>query len=158
MFQSRSALIKHLSSAEHHRLTDICPWCSGRTRSFTRVSDVEVHVKKAHLENVLSKDRFSRYNGFYFAMFPEDYARIVDSVTPYDSNAAYDVRKAVRNWTEEYPDSNYKIDRLNEGWKARVALARGNSKELARLNNETCEVGRRNEDAEKSLKKRKLTE
>ncbi|KAH3738051.1 hypothetical protein DPMN_180622 [Dreissena polymorpha] len=70
MFQSRSALIKHLSCAEHRRLTVICPWCSRRTRSFTRVSDLELHVKKAHLENVLSKDRFSRSNGFYFAMFP----------------------------------------------------------------------------------------
>ncbi|KAH3746541.1 hypothetical protein DPMN_180949 [Dreissena polymorpha] len=100
MFQSRSALIKHMSSAKHCRLTVICPWCSGRNRSFTRVSDLEVHVKKAHPENVLSKDRFSRSNGFYFTMFPEDYARIVHSVTPYDSNAAYDVRKAVRNWAK----------------------------------------------------------
>ncbi|KAH3837089.1 hypothetical protein DPMN_110467 [Dreissena polymorpha] len=91
-----------MSSAEHRRLPVICPWCSGRTRSFTRDSDLKVHVKKAHPENVLSKDRFSCSNGFYFAMFPLDYARIVDSVTPYDLNAAYDVRKAVRNWAEGF--------------------------------------------------------
>ncbi|XP_052274431.1 uncharacterized protein LOC127874246 isoform X2 [Dreissena polymorpha] len=157
MFQSRSALIKHLSSAEHRRLTVICPWCSERTRSFTQISDLEVHVKKTHPENVLPDDRFSRSNGFYFAMYPLDYARIVDSVAPYNSNAAHDVRKAVRNWANGFPDSSDRMDKWYEGWKAGVAIAMGHSKERTSLNSETCDVGIRNEGVERSFKKRMLT-
>ena len=123
MFPTRTALVKHLISAEHRCLTVLCPWCKGKTKTFTRVSDLEVHVKKSHPDLNLPKDRFSRTNGFYFAIYPHDYAKIAESVQVYESDAAYDVRRAVRNWAEGFADRKERTEKWNRGWKEGLKLA-----------------------------------
>ena len=61
-------------------------------------------MKIVHQEVTMSKDQFTRANGFYFAKYPEDYAKVVDNINPYDSKAAYEARKAMRSWSDTFSD------------------------------------------------------
>ena len=82
----------------------MCAYCEGKENVYTRIADLESHVKKVHREVTISKDQFTRANGFYFAKYPEDYAKVFDNINPYDSKAAYEARKAIRSWSDTFSD------------------------------------------------------
>jgi hypothetical protein len=119
MFRTWGALKSHLIGSAHRCLTVVCPWCPGKEKTFTRISDLESHVRgSAHTDEAWrSKEMFSRQAGFYFALKPIDYAKVTESVTPYGSELAYSIRKEFRNWAEGFDDKKERLDRLNKGWK-----------------------------------------
>lgn len=80
-------------------------------------------MKSCHSDIMLPRDRFSPSNGFYFSTFLEDYAKIVESVGAYDSDAAYDILKADRSWAEGLADRKERVKKWNNGWKAGVRIA-----------------------------------
>lgn len=89
-------------------------------------------MRTAHLSVVITKDMFNRGVGFYYAKYPEDYAKIVDKVEPYSTNFAYEARKAVRVWAEGFSDRKVRIDKWNVGWKAGIEIASGKSRGASR--------------------------
>ena len=88
-------------------------------------------MRKAHTEVPLNKEYFSRPSGFYVAVHPEDYAKIVGNVTSYDSDVAFEMRKAVRTWADGFSDRKDRTSKWNDGWKAgtRILMERSRSKE-----------------------------
>ncbi|KAH3845941.1 hypothetical protein DPMN_088236 [Dreissena polymorpha] len=93
----------------------MCAWCEGKENVYTRIANLESHVKKVYREVTISKDQFTWANGFYFAKYPEDYAKVVNSINPYDSKAAYDARKAMRSWSDTFSDKQAKGDQWTAG-------------------------------------------
>lgn len=85
MFCTVGALKSHLIGSGHQCLTVVCPWCLGKKKTFTRIS--ESHVRgRAHIgEAWKGKEMFSRKAGIYFAVNPIDYAKVIEYVTLYGS-------------------------------------------------------------------------
>ncbi|KAH3776623.1 hypothetical protein DPMN_178054 [Dreissena polymorpha] len=106
----------------------MCAWCEGKENVYTRLADLESHVKKVHREVTMSKDQFTRANGFYFAKYPEDYAKVVDNINPYDSKAAYEARKAMRSWSDTFSDKQARGDQWTAGWRKGLEILRGMAK------------------------------
>ena len=117
MFPSWAALKKHLIGPAHVRMTVICPWCTGRERTFTRVADLKQHASNQH-KHQFKESNFSRGVGFYYAKYPVDYIKIVDYVAPYLDDSACEARSAMRKWAETMEGSASLMERLNRGWKA----------------------------------------
>ncbi|KAH3793943.1 hypothetical protein DPMN_147471 [Dreissena polymorpha] len=81
-FPDRKSLNVHLISSAHRRLSVMCVWCDGKENVYTRIADLESHVKKVHRKVAISMDQFTRENGFDFAKYPEDYAKVVENINP----------------------------------------------------------------------------
>lgn len=64
--------------------------------TFTRVADQDVHCTSIHTELHLLKNVFTRQTGFYLAIYPKNYARMVGMITPHASEEANHALKAVR--------------------------------------------------------------
>lgn len=115
MFSNQTSLKQHLTGPAHSRLTVICPYCTGKEKTFTRLSDLKSHCNNLHK----SKDSaiMNRGVGFYLAKYPTDYARIADLVEAYDSPGATKARSLMRDWAESQPNPREVQERLNSGWK-----------------------------------------
>lgn len=124
MFKNKTALNKHLTSSAHRRLSVLCPWCLKQERTFTRIYDLEVHVRSHHSDiSWKGHEYFTRTVGFYYALYPEDYARIVEYVVPYGNNVSSTIRNDVRKWAEGFQDKKERLDQWNKGWKDCIAIA-----------------------------------
>ena len=77
------SLRAHIGSSHHLRLRVLCPWCFDGEKTSNRVRDLKKHVATKHAFDKLFGDKFfSDGNGFYLAMFPKDYARIITPTPP----------------------------------------------------------------------------
>ena len=103
----------------------MCTWCEGKENVYTGIADLESHVKKVHQEVIISKDQFTRANGFWFAKCHEDYAKVVDNINPYHSKAAYEARKATRSWSDTFSDKQAMGDQRMAGWRKGLEILRG---------------------------------
>lgn len=116
-FPCKAELRSHLVSKDHHRQSVICPWCTTE-KTFTRVADLNVHAHKRHFIeiNSLSRDFLSMGNCFYFAVYPEDYAKIYKPVQ-YGSPDAIEARRLVVKCLNTQSRSSSKIDNWRSGWR-----------------------------------------
>ena len=103
----------------------MCAWCEGKENIYTRIAYLESHVKKVHQKVTISKDQFTRATGFWFAKYPEDYAKVVDNINPYHSKAAYEARKAMRSWSDTFSDTQARGDQWTAGWRKGLEILTG---------------------------------
>ena len=96
-FGNRRELRLHVASAPHFRLRVVCPWCVGIERTSNRMADFKKHVNVKHSGVGVSNDFFSEASGFYLALYPTDYARVINPI-PMTSPTAQTAIHAVRLW------------------------------------------------------------
>ena len=115
-FATRKELRAHIGSSNHLRLRVLCPWCYDGEKTSNRVGDLKRHVATKHAFDKLFGDKFfSDGNGFYLAMFPKDYARII-TPTPPSSQEAIQAMEAVKSWTSVTPSSSRSLQEWKQGW------------------------------------------
>ena len=102
---TRKELRAHIGSSNHLRLRVLCLWCFDGEKTSNRVGDLKRHVAtKLAFDKLFGDKFFSDGNGFYLAMFPEDYARII-TPTPPSSQKAIQAMEAVKSWKSVTPSS-----------------------------------------------------
>ena len=79
-FGNRRELRLHVASAPQFRLRVVCPWCVGIERTSNRMADFKKHVNVKHSGVGVSNDFFSEASGFYLALYPTDYARVINPI------------------------------------------------------------------------------
>ena len=78
----------------HNRLTVVCPGCHFEEKTFKRVSDLKFHYRKCHPEGSLPDDSFTEANGFWLALYPEDFLKVIKP-TKRNSEMARATRAAI---------------------------------------------------------------
>ena len=78
----------------HNRLTVVCPGCHFGEKTFKRVSDLKFHYQKCHPEGSLPDDSFTEANGFWLALYPEDFLKVIKP-TKRNSEMARATRAAI---------------------------------------------------------------
>ena len=118
-FASQKILKNHASSIPG-ALTVICPFCTKVEQKFKRVSDLKVHARKHHQEQMgdLPAELFSDNNGFWCCTNPKNYSRLIKPTTR-EHKAAVQMRILVLDWTRTM-GTKAGISRKDslEGWKA----------------------------------------
>lgn len=116
-FINKSELNKHLSGKAHTRLAVICPWCLGRQKIFTRVSDLKNHVKSSHTATLatLPINFFTVATGFFMAIHPNDYQQI-GSLGDYEAEESFQARKAVLRWCSSQPNAVKVTETWRKAW------------------------------------------
>ena len=61
----------------HNRLTVVCPGCHFEEKTFKRVSDLKFHYQKCHPEGSLPDETYTKANGFWLALYPEDFLKVI---------------------------------------------------------------------------------
>ncbi|XP_060576921.1 uncharacterized protein LOC132734234 [Ruditapes philippinarum] len=117
-FNSRTDLYNHVISKEHRRQSVYCPWCPTE-KTFTRVTDLNKHCNSRHFVevNCLPKMFLSLNNCFYFAVYPQDYARLIKPQL-FESSIAMDARRIMMQWVEKQHFNPALRDNIRKGWKA----------------------------------------
>ena len=83
------------------------------------MSELKTHVVDLHRDVSLSKypaDFFSEATGFYMAMYPKDYVKIVAPSGP-ESKSAELARAEISRWLSENKASHNETERWNRDWK-----------------------------------------
>ena len=62
---------------QHYQLSVTCPNCNGQERIFKRISDLKCHYMKGNPHGPLPVKAFTVRNGFWMALYPEDYIRVI---------------------------------------------------------------------------------
>jgi len=104
---------------EHGSFKVFCVFCTKRERVLKRVSDLKVHVVSKHPQVVidLPEDVFSEANGFWWSLFPRDYAKFV-TPTSYDSAVARKSRHLVMEWVNRVGSATSKTQEcFLTGWR-----------------------------------------
>ena len=78
-FATRRDLKNHLGNSLHDVLKVVCPFCFEQEKTCRRIHDLKKHVESDHKSRFkrLSSSFFSENNGFWLAMKPDDYRRII---------------------------------------------------------------------------------
>ena len=84
--ETTKSLKAHIA-IQHYRLSVTCPDCHGQERIFKRVSDLKCHYMKAHPHGSLPDEAFTERNGFWMALYPEDYIRVIQPTARSDEVA-----------------------------------------------------------------------
>ena len=84
--EATKSLKAHIA-IQHYRLSVTCPDCHGQERIFKRVSDLKCHYMKAHPHGSLPDEAFTERNGFWMALYPEDYIRVIQPTARSDEVA-----------------------------------------------------------------------
>ena len=113
-FGNRRELRLHVASAPHFRLRVVCPWCVGIERTSNRMADFKKHVNVKHSGVGVSNDFFSEASGFYLALYPTDYARVINPI-PMTSPTAQTAIHAVRLWLRG-ANSSRSASEWEAGW------------------------------------------
>ena len=72
----------------------VCPGCHFEDKTFKRASDLKFHYEKCHPKGSLPDGAFTEANGFWLALYPADYLRVIKP-TPRVSELARKTRAAV---------------------------------------------------------------
>ncbi|XP_045198590.2 gelsolin-related protein of 125 kDa-like [Mercenaria mercenaria] len=118
VFYNVTELKAHLVSSAHRRQSVVCPWCFREERTFTRVNDLYVHCKQRHFAatNHVPKNVFGVAAGFYMAIYPVDYAKIV-TPSPWDSTEGMEVRRIMSKWIHSLVEPAVKSRNWRRGWR-----------------------------------------
>lgn len=116
-FESRTELNRHVTGKSHTRLAVICPWCLGKQKTFTRLNDLKQHVLSTHKATfqTLPSSFFTAGTGFFLALYPDDYRRIVQ-VAPYENEECFEARKAVLRWCSSQLNSTKVTQEWRRAW------------------------------------------
>ena len=116
-FQSKKALVYHLSSKVHKKQSVYCPWCNTKN-IITRVTDLKVHCLSKHFVelDLQPKNFIGGNNCFYFAVYPEVYADIFKP-EPWANPMAVEARRLIMNMAERVGMSFQERDKIREGWR-----------------------------------------
>lgn len=117
VFSTRKELRLHVAAAPHNKLKVVCPWCITGEHTSNRMADLKKHVITKHpgVELAVPADFFSEANGFYLALFPADYARVVHP-GPSTCNTAAVTMQAIRLWFNGVSSPSRTLKDWEAGW------------------------------------------
>ncbi|ESO91868.1 hypothetical protein LOTGIDRAFT_163229 [Lottia gigantea] len=79
VFQTARDRKNHMGNTDHSCLRVMCPFCSRERLCRRSTPELRDHVKKEHARKFedMPKDFFGEGNGFWLAMYPEDFAKLI---------------------------------------------------------------------------------
>lgn len=126
-FKSNRDRKNHLISRPHERMRVLCPFCPLRDgkkeKSLRRMSDLKVHIADSHkaekriLSDSLPSDFFSEVNGFWLAVHPKDYLKLI-TPNSWRADAAVRARTEMIRWIRVNQLSKRRLQELEQGWEA----------------------------------------
>jgi len=119
-FSSHKDLKNHAASSKHSAMRVICPWCLEDEHTYRTSAELLKHVDKRHqyvTEDMKRGDFFSEKNGYWLALKPEEYKRVV-TPTDYHSTEAMKTRSIVGRWLDKVrKDPSRSRDQWTNGWE-----------------------------------------
>ncbi|XP_052682796.1 uncharacterized protein LOC128163286 [Crassostrea angulata] len=126
-FKSNRDRKNHLISRPHERMRVLCPFCPLRDgkkeKSLRRMSDLKVHIADSHKaekrisSDSLPSDFFSEANGFWLAVHPKDYLKLI-TPNSWRADAAVRARTEMIRWIRVNQLSKRRLQELEQGWEA----------------------------------------
>ena len=110
--------LKAHGTARHQFLQVLCPWCYENNIEYKRPAELKEHGKKHHpLETrKLSNGFFSENNGFYLAVNPEDYMRVVRP-RRWESEEAQEAGRCVLQWAQAARTPSLTVNQIEKAWE-----------------------------------------
>ena len=101
---TKKDLRAHIGSSSHLRV--LCPWCLDKEYTSNRMGDLKKHASTNHgAEYIVPSGFFSDGNGFYLAIYPQDYASHHSNPPPPPLPPKKPVM-FVRQWLQGVPSSS----------------------------------------------------
>ena len=110
--------LKAHGTARHQFLQVLCPWCYEENTEYKRPAELKEHGKRHHpletrkLPNVF----FSENNGFYLAVNPEDYRRVVRP-SHWESEEAQEARRCILKWAQAARKPLLTMNQIEKAWE-----------------------------------------
>lgn len=117
-FPNQKLLKNHVATI-HCGLTVVCPFCDRTEQRFKRVSDLKVHARKFHEQQVqkLPPGIFSENNGFWSSIHPSDYRQLIKP-SARSSEQAIQMRTLILDWAKLMGSkASRSRDDFLHGWK-----------------------------------------
>uniref|UniRef100_A0A8W8M469 C2H2-type domain-containing protein n=1 Tax=Magallana gigas TaxID=29159 RepID=A0A8W8M469_MAGGI len=122
-FKSNRDRKNHLISRPHERMRVLCPFCPLRDgkkeKSLRRMSDLKVHIADSHKaekrisSDSLPSDFFSEANGFWLAVHPKDYLKLI-TPNSWRADAAVRARTEMIRWIRANQLSKRRLQELEQ--------------------------------------------
>ena len=113
---TKKDLRAHIGSSSHLRLRVLCPWCFDKEYTSNRMGDLKKHASTKHgAEHLVSSGFFGDAIGFYLAMYPQDYARVITPSAP-TTKEAIEAMGYVRRWVGAAVSSSRSLQDWERGW------------------------------------------
>ena len=123
----------------------VWPWVLGEQKIFTRINDLKQHVPSSHQSvfNSLSTSFFTVATGFYLAIHPDDYRRIVN-IGRYEQEECCEARKAALRWCTSQLNATRVTEERRSAWQRAKATDRktGNDEKSTSKKEKVPEQGR----------------
>ena len=113
---TKKDLRAHIGSSSHLQLRVLCPWCFDKEYTSNRMGDLKKHASTKHgAEHLVSSGFFGDAIGFYLAMYPQDYARVITPSAP-TTKEAIEAMGYVRRWVGAAVSSSRSLQDWERGW------------------------------------------
>ena len=119
--ETTKSLKAHIA-IQHYQLLVTCPNYHGQERIFKRISDLKCHYMKAHIHGPLPVKAFTERNGFWMALYPEDYIRVIQPTARSDE-VALKTKAAIMSMLSQSA-SSCKRKKYHEEWYEGLELER----------------------------------
>lgn len=111
-----------MSSRDHGCMRVVCPFCPKEKLFKRSTPELKEHVASHHptdLKDLGDKDFFAERNGFWMAIHPKDYKRLVQP-SPYQERSSVKARELVRTWFEKAKVSRHRREEWESGWRLQM--------------------------------------
>ncbi|XP_050411363.2 coiled-coil domain-containing protein 112-like [Patella vulgata] len=117
-FRNIRLLKNHLAAKPHQRLSLICVWCREEAK-FRKMVDLKNHAKTHHRSKLelMPTDFFSENNGFWMAIYPEDYRRVI-APSGENTQQAIKARMEVLSFLEKVKNTARTRQEWVQGWRS----------------------------------------
>lgn len=121
---ARNRDLKDHTITKHAVCKMVCPWCWEEEKLFARMSELAKHAKRKHTDltlDLLEGDFFTEKNGFWLALRPVNYARII---TPGDWEAGISIRTraALLGWVGRCKGATRTRMEWEAGWREAMEM------------------------------------
>lgn len=113
---TRRKLRTHIGGPSHHRLKVICPLCFIKEYTSNRIGDLKKHVARVHKNEVSFQSLISEGTGFYLALYPADYCRVIKP-EPENSEKANKLKTMVQIWLTVVNGPTRSEEEWLDGWR-----------------------------------------
>lgn len=110
--------LKAHGTARHQFLQVLCPWCYEENTEYKRPAELKEHGKRHHPLEIrkLPNGFFSENNGFYLAVNPEDYRRVVRP-SHWESEEAQEARRCILKWAQAARKPSLTMNQIEKAWE-----------------------------------------